>query len=388
MDLIDNIAQLASRVEQQKSICTTEEAVKTSLVLPFLKALGYDVFNPFEVRPEYVADVGVKKGEKVDYAISINDKIQILIECKPIGAKLELEHASQLFRYYAATEARFGLLTDGLRYCFYTDIDAPNKMDKRPFFVFEILNYKKPDISHLKKFAKDSFDIDAIVSAAENMKYQQALADEIREEFAQPSDEFTKLIATRVYDGRFKQSVSQKFSLLLKQAIADHIHETVDRRLKTALESGSIDDIDPSPVEEDSAEDNGVVTTQCETEGLFTIKAILAEVLDPERVVMRDSKSYCAILLDDNNRKPIVRLHFNNDKRLRVQIFDEPDPEKIDISRVAELYRYKLRILKAVAQHLRSDIEKSRKDAPNKTTSETNASEQDSSEQSKITKVG
>lgn len=48
--------------------------------MPFISALGYDVFNPTEVIPEFTADVGTKKGEKVDYAIKKDDKIIILIE--------------------------------------------------------------------------------------------------------------------------------------------------------------------------------------------------------------------------------------------------------------------------------------------------------------------
>lgn len=359
MDLLDNINQLANRVERQKDHCATEEAAKTSFVLPFFKALGYDVFNPLEVQPEYVADVGVKKGEKVDYAISIKDRVQILVECKPIGAKLELEHASQLFRYYSVTEARFAVLTDGIKYCFYTDVDAPNKMDKKPFFVFDLLDFRKTEITELKKFTKEVFDIDAIMNAAADMKYQHALADEIRNEFSEPSEEFTRLLAGRVYDGRLTQNVAQKFSGFLKRAIANHIRETVDHRLKGALnvKEGEDTEMDPAPSEQDSG---GIDTNLSEVEAHFVIKAIVAEVLDPERVHIRDGKSYCAILLDNNNRKPIVRLHFNNEKRLRVQIFDVADPEKVSIGRVADLFRFKLQILKAVAQHLRADIAKSR----------------------------
>ena len=69
MDLIDKLNQLASKIVKQKSMILTEEATKTAFIMPFIAALGYDVFDAAEVIPEYTADIGIKKGEKVDYAI-------------------------------------------------------------------------------------------------------------------------------------------------------------------------------------------------------------------------------------------------------------------------------------------------------------------------------
>jgi len=93
MDLIDKLTELASRIQRQKDSALTEEAAKTAFVLPFIQSLGYDVFNPSEVIPEYTTDHGVKKGEKVDYAIKQDSVITIIIECKPIGADLEAKYA-------------------------------------------------------------------------------------------------------------------------------------------------------------------------------------------------------------------------------------------------------------------------------------------------------
>ncbi|MEM1396208.1 MAG: type I restriction enzyme HsdR N-terminal domain-containing protein [Pseudomonadota bacterium] len=351
MDFSDKIHQLADRVSRQQELCLTEEAAKTAFVLPFLQALGYDVFDPLEVRPEYVADVGTKKGEKVDYAISLNDEIQMLIECKPIGAKLEIEHAGQLFRYFSVTSARFGILTDGVRYCFYTDLDTSNKMDNRPFFVLNLRSYKESDIVDLKRFSKDAFDIQAIVSTASDMKYQRALSEELRREFNSPSDEFTRIIATRVYSGRFTQPIAEKFQGLLKKALSNHIRERVDARLQGALESKLGEQ---SESEEDliDTDDDLIETTDTEIDGFKVIRAIASEIIEPERVFIRDRKSYCEVILENNNLKQILRLLFNNETNLRLQIFDQPNSDRISIAKVPDIYQYKSRVLNAVRRHL------------------------------------
>ena len=141
MDFIDQVRALASRVSTAKDSVSTEEATKNAMIMPFIQLLGYDVFNPSEVTPELVADVGTKKGEKVDYAILRDGKPIMLFECKKAGGDLHINHASQLFRYFHVTEARFAVLTNGLTYRFFTDLEKPNKMDEKPFFEFNILDF-------------------------------------------------------------------------------------------------------------------------------------------------------------------------------------------------------------------------------------------------------
>ena len=96
----------------------TEEATKMAFIAPFLNLLGYDVFNPSIVVPEFVADVGSKKGEKVDYAIMDNGKPLILIEAKSVHENLD-NHNNQLVRYFTVTDAKFGILTNGIEYRFF-----------------------------------------------------------------------------------------------------------------------------------------------------------------------------------------------------------------------------------------------------------------------------
>lgn len=175
MDIIDRIRELAARIPKQREIIQTEEATKNAFIMPFISLLGYDVFNPTEVTPEFNADIGVKKGEKVDYAILKEGKPTILFECKHHSVDLKKTHASQLYRYFSVTDARFGVLTNGVVYCFFTDLDAPNKMDERPFFEFNLLDFKDSSVDELKKFSKATFNISTILTTANELKYTRVV---------------------------------------------------------------------------------------------------------------------------------------------------------------------------------------------------------------------
>ncbi|EGP5463963.1 endonuclease, partial [Enterococcus faecium] len=170
----DTLKQLGKRVVELKDSIGTEEATKTSLIMPFFAALGYDLFNPTEFVPEFTADVGIKKGEKVDYAIVLEGQPTILIEAKSINEQLT-KHDSQLFRYFGTTVSKFGILTNGEEYKFFTDLDEPNKMDLTPFLTVNITKIKDSQIPELAKFHKDNFDVDKITSSAAELKYLNSL---------------------------------------------------------------------------------------------------------------------------------------------------------------------------------------------------------------------
>lgn len=185
--------------------------------MPFIQALGYDVFNPLEVMPELVADVGVKKGEKVDYAILQDGKPIILVECKHHAFSPTLEHASQLYRYFSVTEARFAVLTNGVTYRFYTDLEKPNTMDGRPFLEVDLLKIQENELVELLKFAKHAFDQENILSLASEMKYVKAIKQHLEQEFSEPSDDFIRLLTARVFEGRLTSSVRNRFALYTKK---------------------------------------------------------------------------------------------------------------------------------------------------------------------------
>lgn len=323
MEFGDRIRELARQVESRKAHSTTEEATKMSLIAPFIALLGYDVFNPLEVCPEFTADVGIKKGEKVDYAILRDGKPVILFECKIVGADLDKLTPAQLSRYFHVTAAKFGIFTDGVRYQFFSDLDDLNKMDHRPFLDFNITNLDSSTITEIAKFHRDSFDNDFIRLAAVELKYLRGIKRKLREEWINPSDEFVKFFTTVVYDGRLTQSTKDQFTPLVKQAFHSFISDHVNQRLNAALQSSDISVVNESEEEPPSE----IETTEDEIEGFMIVKAICREIVSASRIVMRDTRSYCGVLLDDNNRKPICRLRFNSRRSLAISLFDDQKTE-------------------------------------------------------------
>lgn len=354
VDFIDQLKALASRIESTKEVIQTEEATKNAMIMPFIQALGYDVFNPLEVTPELVADIGTKKGEKVDYAILKDGKPIILFECKKCGADLGINHASQLFRYFHVTEARFGVLTNGLVYRFFTDLEQPNKMDEKPFLEFNILDFKDQEIEELKKFAKSSFDLDTILATANELKYTRAIRNLLSDWMTNPSEDFVRLVSADLLSGRrFTPAVIEQFTAISKRAFQQLISDRINERLKVAMRPealvASMPAADVVQPQESENENNDVVTTIEEIEGFHIVKSILRDVINPRRVFMRDAQSYCAILLDDNNRKPICRLRFNNNAKLVLGLFNGKDEERVLIADVDEIYGYADRIRATVA---------------------------------------
>lgn len=346
MDFIDRITELAARIPKQLEHIQTEEATKNALIMPFISALGYNVFDPTEVTPELNADIGLKKGEKVDYAILQDGQPIILFECKNHSANLDKAHASQLYRYFSVTQARFAVLTNGIIYRFFTDLEAKNRMDSKPFFEFNILDFKERQIDELKKFTKTAFDLENIISTASELKYTRAIKRVVAKELEDPSEEFVKFVASQVYDGRFTKAVKEQFSDLTKKAIQQYINERINKRLESALaEETAVDEAKieeaETPVEEEKPK---VITTDEELEGYYIVKSILRDVVDPSRIVMRDVQSYCGILLDDNNRKPLCRLRFNGSTKYLCLIDSEKQEDCVPIDALDEIFKHAERL--------------------------------------------
>lgn len=358
MDFIDKIQELATRISNQVEHIQTEEATKNAFILPFIAALDYNVFDPTEVLPEYTADIGTKKGEKVDYAILMGNTPVILFECKHCGVNLDQEHASQLYRYFTATEARFGVLTNGILYRFYSDLDEPNKMDTKPFLEFNMFDIEEPLVEELKKFTKSSFDLNNILTTATDLKYTTELKKTIEEQINSPSDDFVKFFASQVYSGRMTQQIRDQFFQLTKKAFKQVINERINERLKkaiveesTSFEKEDLEDNSITQLETEIQTDDGIITTEEEFEGYYIVKTILRDAVDAKRVSIRDTKSYCGILLDDNNRKSICRLYFDTPQKY-LGFFDEQKKlEKIPITDVDDIYKYADRLKAKVAYY-------------------------------------
>lgn len=358
MDFIDQLRLLATRIANTKAVVQTEEATKNAMIMPFIQILGYNVFDPLEVTPELVADVGTKKGEKVDYAILRDGKPIMLFECKKAGDDLSIKHASQLFRYFHVTEARFGVLTNGLTYRFFTDLEKPNVMDEKPFFEFNILDFNERDVEELKKFAKAAFDLDLILNTANELKYTRAIQSLLTEWMASPSEDFVRLVSTDLLAGRrFTPAIKDQFTLITKRAFEQLIGERINERLKGAMSPESISLPDPPaampPVPLVDSAEPVVATSAEELEGFHTVRAIVRGLVGAKRVVMRDAQTYCAVLLDDNNRKPICRLRFNNLEKLRLGIFNEKKEEDVvALETVDDIHNYSEQLKATVASYL------------------------------------
>src|SRR5437016_2245422 len=235
MDFIEGLQTISSKISKQKNLIQTEEATKNAFVMPFIAALGYDVFDPAEVVPEFTADVGIKKGEKVDYAIKHDGKIIMLFECKCCNGSLDDSHSSQLYRYFSVTEARIAVLTDGIVYRFYTDIEEPNKIEPKPFMEFNMLDIQEPLVIELKRLTKQAFNLEAILTVASELKYTREIKRILHDQLNAPSEEFVRFLAVQVYSGKLTSAVREQFTGITKKAFAQFIHEPITERLRSAM---------------------------------------------------------------------------------------------------------------------------------------------------------
>jgi hypothetical protein len=302
------------------------------------------------VIPEFTSDVGIKKGEKVDYAIKINSKITLLIECKPSRTDLSKEHASQLYRYFSVTESRFGILTNGLEWRFFTDLDAPNKMDAKPFFIFSILEHNEADYIELEKFSASKFSVEGILGAASDLKLRSLLIDEVRREMSAPSDELVRVIGKRVYEGILTAETRSRLAALLVLSFQEVMRDQANQRLKSAIDRATPAEalaIAAIPVQPEGP----TYTTEEEMEAHRIIRAIARQVVPPDRVAMRDAASYCAILFDNNNRRPIARLYLEGSKK-RIGIFSNKTETRHDISDLSEIYGHRDSIISTINEYL------------------------------------
>ena len=353
MDFIDEVRTRSSRFVERTDHLDTEEATKNALVLPFLQMMGYSIFDPTEVVPEFTADVGSKKGEKVDYALMQDGKPAILIEAKIYGNNLDEAEISQLTRYFTVTDARFGILTDGVIYRFFADLDQPNVMDKKPFFEFNMLDFNEAEVEGLKRFTKPAFNLDEIIDAARELKYTTEIRRVIQQELESPSDEFVYFIVKRVYEGKVvTQAIREQFVPLVRHAFVQFVNDRISDRLKSALkqeedEGKGAEEIDLPPNSELEDEPEVIVL---ELEALNVIKAIIRDLVDVRRVELRPASQYCSVLLDENNRRIFCRLRLRT-QSLRLGLLDEKRQTKWEkLEDLDDLFKFADRIRDEVSR--------------------------------------
>lgn len=360
MDFIDEIKQFSKRVDSLKDSLTTEEATKTSLIMPFFALLGYDVFNPDEFVPEYTADVGIKKGEKVDYAILNNGEPVILIEAKWIKEELQ-KHDSQLFRYFGTSKAKFAILTNGITYRFYTDLEEANKMDEKPFLEINMLDVKETQVTELKKFKKSAFSIDEIFNTASQLKYSNEIKNIFAQDLQNPSDQLIKYFLSSVYSGQRTQNAIEKFRPIVKQSLNQFISEMMNDKIKTALGAEETKQL-ASETSDNAAEPDSqtpttkdgpkIITTEEELEAYFIIKNILKEVVPINEITYKDNERYMAVLHKNKTTRWICRLYFNGSKKFVTVPDDNKKDVRIDIDSIYDIEKHKEALITALGRYL------------------------------------
>ncbi len=351
MDLVDRVREVSNRIRKRVEHLETEEGTKHALVMPFIyHVLGYNVFDPTEVVPEFTADVGTKKGEKVDYAIMRDGAPVMIFECKRQGSDLSSEAASQLYRYFGVTKARFGVLTDGVTYRFFSDLSEQNKMDAKPFLEIDLLDFTEADVVELRRFTKNSFDLDHILSTAKDLKYIREIKLLLVAEWSEPSEDFARYFAGRVYVGSKTKSVIEQFQRVTRDALKQFLSERINDRLKSALDDGeSKANAEETPSEEvpDQEPDSGIVTTEEEWQAFYAVKAIGSQQVPSSRIGIRDARSYCNVVLDGSPRKPICRFWFDRSQKY-IGLFDIDAMERVPIDSIDDIFRYADRIKGAI----------------------------------------
>jgi predicted type IV restriction endonuclease len=359
MDFRDQIKVLGERVAKLKDQILTEEATKNAFVMPFLQALGYDIFNPEEVVPEFVADLGIKKGEKIDYAVLKDGLPILLIECKWCNADLTA-HDSQLFRYFSTTKTRFAILTNGVHYKFYTDLVKANIIDEKPFLEFTITDIKEAVVEELKKFHKSYFDVEQILSAASELKYSNEIRAIMANELANPGAPFIKFFVNQIYPRKATEKIVKQFEGIVKRSLNQLISDKINDLLKKAAS----DDTTKAPVktvpeatantQQPGAASDSETMADVEKEAFFVVKSILRNHISPSRIFYRPYQSYFSVMLDDTQRKQLCRLWLREEKKF-IGLFEQGDKgrkeTRYEITTIDDIYDHSPAMVETLRQY-------------------------------------
>lgn len=285
MNLKETLETLNKVVGEHQELIKNEESTKQFLILPLLRGLGYDTYSPQEVNPEFTADFH-KKNEKVDYAISINGEPKIFVEAKSINSPIT-KSAPQLSRYFSTfPNVRLGILTNGVEYHFFTDLNNTNIMDSKPFFVFRITDYTEEDFNHLIKFSKNLYDYESVKGLAESLMYSESFKSVIKEILENPNDDFIKFVIKE----RFKFKVTQQFintaRPLVQKSIQESLAEIISEKFGVATTNQPIQE-----QEEVQLEEKKIYYSAEEIESLGTF-----EDFEGVKVVLPNSESYKRLL--------------------------------------------------------------------------------------------
>ena len=316
MELRAAIAELSKQIPGlENAPSTEEEGTKHALILPLIRALGYNDSDRAEVVPEFIVDR--RSNERVDYAIISGDAPVIVIECKAASVNLSDRRVSQLNRYFNATSARIGILTNGIEYRFFSDFERPNLMDQDHFWEIDVENLEDGDLEQLQTLFGKGFSVEETLDSASRLKDIGMMATVLKAQYNQPDENFVKWLAGAAYSGRSAprwtaQNV-EKFKDLASRAFVNFVGDT----MRSVQQRASAEANEAEPDKE------RIITTAQEMEAFHMVKAIVRDVIDPARVGYRDRVGHCIVLVDNNGQKPLCHLLFNNERRKQIRLFDE-----------------------------------------------------------------
>lgn len=358
MDFKDQLMQLSDKIAKQKDSIATEEATKTSFIMPMIAALGYDVFNPFEVVPEMDCDL-TRRGDKIDYAIMKDNTPILLIECKHCKQNLDL-HSTQLAKYYAASNARFGVLTNGIEYRFYADLEKQNIMDEKPFLAINMLDLSDTDIEQLKKFHKSYYNEHDILSTAQELQITIQVKELLNRNFQSPGDEFVRYFVKCINDWKSSAKQIEQYRPIVKKSISAVINDIIANRLNVAIKNGNNSGKQPEdenvcsneqtahPEDEKLPDgivfqdnEKGVVTTQEEIDAYNIVRSILRQYVDVKRIQYNDYKSYFTVNIDGSTWWWVCRLYLGKRKKqFCIPKDNYASNEWTEIESVDDLFKY------------------------------------------------
>ena len=275
----------------------------------------------------------------------------IIIEAKALNRNLE-KHDSQLFRYFSTTPAKFAILTNGIRYRFFTDLEDQNKMDVLPFLDFSLLNIKEGQIEELKKFQKENFNVAKIFDSASVLKYQSKFKQTLSEQFQNPSDEFVRLFLQDVYSGMKTQSVIERFRPILKRSMQEFISETMNDKIKTALFDTPTQAADKSvETQQEIPQDAPLLPTETELNIYYHIKNLFKKYVNLEDITYKKTESYLAVLYKGNVRKWICRIIMTGAQLIIIMPDQDKKEVRCSVSNPYEIGNYSRYLVSVIARY-------------------------------------
>lgn len=322
MDFVDKISDWQSHAREQIKLIEMdpdpkEEDTKIAVIQPFINnVLGYNTANLNEVKSEVNTDYG---SFKIDYAIFKDGAPIILIECKKCADILDKKYLNQLKTYYPGikgAKSKFGILTNGIQYQFYTDIQDENILDSKPFFEFNLLNINDSDIKILSYFNK-SEDINNARQIAEELKKRKDLRNKIEELLEDPPKDFVKFMAKQVGVSFVGESVVKEYTSLIIDVIDEYISDKTNKNLNP---------------------------TNIELEGYYIVKTLLKDIECSGKISFKKTDNSIIILYKDSNEKPICNLYLNDIIKY-IGLFQKDVEKKIVINEIDDIYKYSDKII-------------------------------------------